>query len=161
PELWIAYQPIHTVGGGLAAVEALARWQHPEHGNVPPCDFIAIAEDAGLIVALGRRILREACAQVAHWREEHPELSLSVNLSARQIATPGLVDTVAETLNDTALDPDALWLELTEGLLLEDSESTFDTLRDLSQLGVHLVLDDFGTGYSSLGYLRKFPIEMI
>ncbi len=160
-ELWVAYQPIHEIGGHLAAVEALARWTHPEHGFVPPSEFVPIAEDAGLIGALGQRILREACAQVARWRAEVPDLRLSVNVSARQVTAGGLVDTVARTLAETGLEADALWLELTEGLLLEDSHWTTETLRALSGLGVHLVLDDFGTGYSSLGYLRKFPIETI
>jgi predicted signal transduction protein with EAL and GGDEF domain len=156
-ELWVAYQPIHAADGGVAAVEALARWTHPVQGNVPPSDFIAIAEDSGLIVALGERILREACEQVAHQRD----LSVSVNVSARQVTAPGLVETVARTLSDTGLDPRRLWLELTENLLLDDSAAVHATLRDLSGLGVRLVLDDFGTGYSSLAYLRRFPLEML
>jgi diguanylate cyclase (GGDEF)-like protein len=160
-QLWVAYQPIHAVGGVLAAVEALARWTHPEHGFVPPCEFVPIAEDAGLIGALGERILRDACTQVARWRETTPDLRLSVNVSARQVTSSRIVETVARTLSETGLEPDALWLELTEGLLLEDSHGTTETLLELRALGVHLVLDDFGTGYSSLGYLRKYPIEMI
>jgi diguanylate cyclase (GGDEF)-like protein len=162
-ELWVAYQPIVALAGGIAGVEALARWDHPEHGFVAPSDFVPIAEDCGLIGALGQRILRDACRQVARWRADTPmrDLKLSVNLSARQVTTPGLVDAVAQTLTETGLAPDALWLELTEGLLLEDSAFTLESLKELSELGVRLVLDDFGTGYSSLGYLRKFPIEMI
>jgi len=156
-ELWIAYQPIQAVGGGVAAVEALARWTHPVQGNVPPSDFIAIAEDSGLIVALGERILREACEQVSDWGD----LSLSVNVSARQVTAPGLVATVVRTLADTGLSPDRLWLELTENLLLDDSAAVHATLHELAGLGVHLVLDDFGTGYSSLAYLRRFPLEML
>jgi diguanylate cyclase (GGDEF)-like protein len=156
-ELWIAYQPIHKAEGGVAAVEALARWTHPVQGNVPPNDFIAIAEDSGLIVALGERILREACEQVTRWGD----LSLSVNVSARQVTAPGLVETVGRTLADTGLPPDRLWLELTEGLLLDDSAAVHATLRELSGIGVRLVLDDFGTGYSSLAYLRRFPLEML
>jgi EAL domain-containing protein (putative c-di-GMP-specific phosphodiesterase class I) len=161
-ELWVAYQPIHEIGGGIAAVEALARWTHPEHGFVAPCDFVPVAEDAGLIGALGERILRDACAQVARWRAGTlPELRVSVNLSARQVTAPGLVELVAGVLEETGLAPDGLWLELTEGLLIEESRGTLETLQALRELGVHLVLDDFGTGYSSLGYLRKFPIETI
>jgi diguanylate cyclase (GGDEF)-like protein len=160
-ELWIAYQPIHEIGGGLAAVEALARWTHPEDGFIAPCDFVPVAEDAGLIGALGERILRDACAQVSRWRETVPDLRLSVNLSARQVTSPGLVELVAGVLEETGLAADGLWLELTEGMLIEDSRVTTETLHALRDLGVHLVLDDFGTGYSSLGYLRKFPIEMI
>ena len=93
-QLWVSYQPIHEAGGGVAAVEALARWSHPAQGNVPPADFIAIAEDSGLIVALGEHILREACEQVSHWGD----LSVSVNVSARQVTAPGLVETVSRTL---------------------------------------------------------------
>ncbi len=156
-ELWVAYQPIHAAQGGVAAVEALARWTHPGQGNVPPSDFIAIAEDSGLIVALGERILREACEQVTRWGD----LSLSVNVSARQVTAPGLVDTVARTLADTGLQPGRLWLELTENLLLDDSAAVHATLQELVGLGVRLVLDDFGTGYSSLAYLRRFPLEML
>src|SRR3954471_8116825 len=156
-ELWIAYQPIRAAAGDVAAVEALARWTHPVQGNVPPSDFIAIAEDSGLILALGERILREACEQVTRWGD----LSLSVNVSARQVTAPGLVATVARTLADTGLAPDRLWLELTENLLLDDSAAVHATLRELSGLGVRLVLDDFGTGYSSLAYLRRFPLEML
>jgi diguanylate cyclase (GGDEF)-like protein len=156
-ELWIAYQPIHKAESGVAAVEALARWTHPAQGNVAPADFIAIAEDSGLIVALGERILREACEQVTRWGD----LSLSVNVSARQVTAPGLVRTVARTLADTGLPPDRLWLELTENLLLDDSAAVHATLRELAGLGVRLVLDDFGTGYSSLAYLRRFPLEML
>jgi diguanylate cyclase (GGDEF)-like protein len=156
-QLWVAYQPIHEAGGGVAAVEALARWTHPAQGNVPPADFIAIAEDSGLIVALGEHILREACEQAAHWGG----LSVSVNVSARQVTAPGLVDSVTRTLDDTGLAPDRLWLELTEGLLLDDSATVHATLGELAGMGVRLVLDDFGTGYSSLAYLRRFPLEML
>ena len=156
-ELFVAYQPIHKAEGGVAAVEALARWTHPVQGNVPPTDFIAIAEDSGLIVALGERILREACEQVTSWAD----LSLSVNVSARQVTAPGLVDTVSRTLADTGLPPERLWLELTENLLLDDSAAVHATLRELAGIGVRLVLDDFGTGYSSLAYLRRFPLEML
>ena len=156
-ELFVAYQPIHKAEGGVAAVEALARWTHPVQGNVAPADFIAIAEDSGLIVALGERILREACEQVTRWGD----LSLSVNVSARQVTAPGLVDLVSRTLADTGLPPERLWLELTENLLLDDSAAVRATLRELAGIGVRLVLDDFGTGYSSLAYLRRFPLEML
>jgi EAL domain-containing protein (putative c-di-GMP-specific phosphodiesterase class I) len=156
-ELWVAYQPIHEARGAVAAVEALARWSHPIQGDVPPSDFIAIAEDSGLIVALGEHILREACEQVSRWGD----LSVSVNVSARQVTAPGLVDTVVRTLDDTGLAPERLWLELTEGLLLDDSAAVHATLGELAGLGVRLVLDDFGTGYSSLAYLRRFPLEML
>jgi diguanylate cyclase (GGDEF)-like protein len=162
-QLWVAYQPIHRVGGGIAAVEALARWEHPVHGEVPPSDFVPIAEECGLIGALGSRVLRDACHQVARWRAATPvqELALSVNVSARQVTAPGLVEEVAAVLAESGLAPGALWLELTEGLLLEDSSGVIETLRALRDLGVRIVLDDFGTGYSSLGYLRRYPIDVL
>jgi diguanylate cyclase (GGDEF)-like protein len=162
-QLWVAYQPIHRAGSGIAGLEALVRWAHPELGFIPPSDFIPIAEETGLIGQLGERILREACGQVARWRATTPmeELRLSVNVSARQVTTPGLVETVAAVLSETGLPADALWLELTEGLLLEDSAGTIETLEALRALGVRLVLDDFGTGYSSLGYLRRYPIDIL
>jgi diguanylate cyclase (GGDEF)-like protein len=162
-ELWIAYQPIHRAGGGIAGAEALLRWNHPQHGFVAPSDFIPVAEEAGLIGPLGRRILRESCRQVARWRATTPmeDLQLSVNISARQVTAPGLVETVAEALADSGLPPSALWLELTEGLLLESSDGTIETLEALRSLGLQLVLDDFGTGYSSLGYLRRYPIDVL
>jgi diguanylate cyclase (GGDEF)-like protein len=162
-ELWVAYQPIHRADGGVAAVEALVRWNHPEQGFVPPSEFIPIAEECGLIVPLGERILRDACAHVARWRATTPmrELGLSVNVSARQITSPGIVSTVARVLEETGLPAQALWLELTEGLLLEDTGGTIETLDALRALGLRLVLDDFGTGYSSLGYLRRYPIDVL
>src|ERR1700742_1692859 len=159
-ELWAAYQPIHRADGGIAAVEALVRWQHPEHGFVAPADFIPVAEECGLIDPLGERILRDACTQVAHWRATTAltALRLSVNVPARQIASPGLPELVEQVLEESGLPADALWLELTEGLLLEESEGTVETLWALRGLGLRLVLDDFGTGYSSLGYLRRHAI---
>jgi diguanylate cyclase (GGDEF)-like protein len=162
-ELWVAYQPIHRADGGIAAVEALVRWNHPEHGFVAPSDFIPVAEECGLIEPLGERILRDACRQVARWRATTPlsELRLSVNVSARQITTPGIAAVVSRVLAESGLPPEALWLELTEGLLLEESEGTIETLWALRGLGPRLVLDDFGTGYSSLGYLRRYPIDVL
>jgi diguanylate cyclase (GGDEF)-like protein len=162
-ELWVAYQPIHKADGAIAAVEALVRWNHPEHGFVPPSDFIPVAEECGLIDVLGERILRDACHQVARWRATTPlsDLKLSVNVSARQIASPGIVAVVSDVLAESGLPPRALWLELTEGLLLEESQGTIETLWGLRSLGLQLVLDDFGTGYSSLGYLRRYPIDVL
>jgi diguanylate cyclase (GGDEF)-like protein len=162
-QLWVAYQPIHRADGGIAGAEALVRWTHPELGFVAPSDFIPIAEETGLIGPLGERILREACRQVARWRATTPmqDLGLSVNVSARQVTTPGLVETVAAVLAETGLPAGCLWLELTERLLLEDSAGTIETLEALRALGVRLVLDDFGTGYSSLSYLRRYPIEVL
>jgi diguanylate cyclase (GGDEF)-like protein len=159
-ELWVAYQPIHRPGGcGPALVEALGRWTHPELGPIPPSDFIPVAEECGLIADLGERILRESCEQVARWRERAPQLGLSVNVSARQIAR--LPDAAVSALHESGLPGSALWLELTEGVLLEDSEGTLEALGALRAMGARLVLDDFGTGYSSLGYLRRYPIDVL
>jgi diguanylate cyclase (GGDEF)-like protein len=159
-ELSIAYQPIHRVAdGSLAGVEALVRWNHPERGAIPPSEFIPVAEESGLIVALGAWVLRTACRQVAAW--EVCDLTLSVNVSARQVAAEGLVDTVAEALAQSGLEPRALGLEITEGVLLEHTQATQETLAGLKALGVRLLLDDFGTGFSSLGYLRRYQLDVL
>ncbi|HET9740229.1 MAG TPA: EAL domain-containing protein [Solirubrobacteraceae bacterium] len=160
--LWVAYQPYYRLPGrSLAGVEALVRWEHPERGNVPPADFIPVAEESGLIVPLGARVLREACRQVARWRREsgHPGLRLTVNVSARQMASPEFVETVQEVLEETGLHPDSLGLEITEGLLLEETPGTALTIELLQTLGVRLLLDDFGTGYSSLRYLQRYALD--
>ena len=163
-ELWVAYQPFyHLPGGEVAGVEALLRWDHPELGPVPPAEFIPVAEDSGLIVELGERVLREACGQVARWRADTPasSLRLTVNVSARQMALSGLPGTVGTILRETGLEPTSLGLEITEGLLMEETPATLETLRALQRLGIRLLLDDFGTGYSSLGYLRRHPLDVI
>jgi diguanylate cyclase (GGDEF)-like protein len=162
-QLWAAYQPFyHLPGGELAGVEALMRWRHPERGDIPPSEFIPVAEDSGLIVELGELVLRTACSQVGAWLAAGFEsLRLTVNVSARQMALTGMPGTVGAILRETGLPADKLGLELTEGLLLEDTPATVETLRALQRLGVRLVLDDFGTGYSSLGYLRKHPVDAL
>jgi EAL domain-containing protein (putative c-di-GMP-specific phosphodiesterase class I) len=158
--LWVAYQPFwHLPERRIAGVEALLRWEHPERGPISPGDFIPVAEDSGLIVDLGARVLRTACAQVARWHAEHGRLELTVNVSARQVASPDLVATVADTLEQTGLPATSLALEITEGLLLEETPATSQTIRALQALGVRLVLDDFGTGYSSLRYLQRYPLD--
>jgi EAL domain-containing protein (putative c-di-GMP-specific phosphodiesterase class I) len=161
--LWVAFQVIRAVPSGrIWGVESLVRLDHPERGAVPPSDFIPVAEDSGLIGALGERVLRDACRQVARWRESvAPELRLTVNLSVRQVADPALVDTVARALCDSGLPAGALGLEITEGLLLEETPVTTRTLVELKALGVQLVLDDFGTGYSSLSYLQRYPLDAL
>jgi diguanylate cyclase (GGDEF)-like protein/PAS domain S-box-containing protein len=160
--LWVAYQPYYRLPGRqVAGVEALVRWDHPERGSVPPSDFIPMAEDSGLVVQLGARVLRAACEQVARWQREtaHTGLRLTVNVSARQMAAPDFVETVQETLAATGLHPDSLGLEITEGLLLEETPATALTIELLQTLGVRLLLDDFGTGYSSLRYLQRYPLD--
>jgi diguanylate cyclase (GGDEF)-like protein len=162
-ELLLHYQPIVSVpGGDVLGLEALVRWQHPERGLVGPGEFISVAEDSGAILAVGDRVLELACRQAAAWIAAGARpFTVSVNLSPRQIADPGLADRVAATLQRTGLPADRLRLEITENALMEESEITRLNLLALRGLGVGLVLDDFGTGYSSLAYLRRFPIEAI
>jgi diguanylate cyclase (GGDEF)-like protein len=160
-ELIAHYQPIVTLDGGdIIGVEALVRWNHPQRGLVSPGEFIPVAEESGAILAVGEHVLRLACAEGARWNAATGRsLSVSVNLSPRQVASPGIVATVAAVLAETGLDPAALTLEITEGVLVTESDATAQTLVDLKALGLRLVLDDFGTGYSSLAYLRRFPID--
>jgi diguanylate cyclase (GGDEF)-like protein len=162
-ELIAHYQPIVELETGeVLGAEALVRWNHPERGLVPPGEFIAVAEESGAIIAIGELVLRLACTEAAGWnatRGDRPPLSISVNLSPHQVTHPDLTATVAGILRETGLDPGALILEITEGVLVRESESTAQTLTDLKALGLRLVLDDFGTGYSSLAYLRRFPID--
>ena len=164
-EFRVLYQPVvdmHTQR--LTAVEALVRWQHPRDGLLGPYHFIAHAEANGLIVPLGRWVLRQACQQLARWRAETPAaagLHVNVNLSARQFQYAGLVDDVAAALADAGLDAASLTLEITESMLMADIETAKDTLHALRRLGVRLAIDDFGTGYSSLSYLKQLPVDVI
>jgi Amt family ammonium transporter len=161
--LWVAYQPYWNLPDRtIAGVEALVRWDHPVRGSIPPAEFIPVAEDSGLIVDLGARVLREACREVARLRAEIPaaaHLRLTVNLSARQVASRSIVDTVASVLAETGMLPEDLGLELTEHMLIEESPETIETITALQELGVGLILDDFGTGYSSLRYLQRYPLN--
>jgi diguanylate cyclase (GGDEF)-like protein/PAS domain S-box-containing protein len=164
-EFTVHYQPtVELATGRLAGVEALVRWQHPEHGLVPPVEFIPLAEQSGLIVPLGRFVLQEACRQMRTWQERYPArppLTVSVNLSARELDEPGLVDSVRAALQESGLDPACLVLEITETLLLVDLARTVRTLAELRALGVRLAVDDFGTGYSSLAYLQNLPVDIL
>jgi diguanylate cyclase (GGDEF)-like protein len=164
-EIDIHYQPVIALDGQtLAGFEALARWQHPTRGLVPPPHFIPLAEDNGSIVALGRHVLRAACGQAARWLEEFPSREpriMSVNLSGRQLEDPNIVADVAAALADSGLPACALVLEITETVLMQDTEATITRLAALKALGVRLAVDDFGTGYSSLRYLRRFPIDIL
>jgi diguanylate cyclase (GGDEF)-like protein len=161
----VHYQPIFELRGNrLIGTEALVRWQHPTRGLVPPIEFIPAAEQSGLIVPLGTWVLRTACRQTAEWQARHPDqapMSISVNLSPRQLLDRTLVATVAEALHDAELDPASLCLEVTEGSVITDFEATMPTLHALRALGVSLALDDFGTGYSSLSYLRQLPVNSV
>jgi EAL domain-containing protein (putative c-di-GMP-specific phosphodiesterase class I) len=155
---------VELATGRLAGVEALVRWQHPERGLVPPAEFIPLAEQTGLIVPIGRHVLREACRQMRAWQTGYPTtppMTVSVNLSARELDEPGLVDSVRGVLDESGLDPAHLVLEITETLLLVDLAATISTLFELRSLGVRLAVDDFGTGYSSLAYLENLPVDIL
>jgi diguanylate cyclase (GGDEF)-like protein/PAS domain S-box-containing protein len=162
-EFILHYQPIVDLAAGqISGYEALLRWQHPERGLVPPAQFIALAEDSGLIVPIGRWILREAARQAAAWQQ--PDGSgprMSVNVSVRQFQHPNLVEDVTDALHHSGLDPHRLTLEITESLLVQDTTATTTKLQQIKDIGVRLALDDFGTGYSSLSYLRRFPIDIL
>src|SRR5262249_53913446 len=151
------YQPIVDLRRNIVTgFEALARWRHPAKGMVPPAVFIPIAEDSGLILALGTWALTEACRQAARWPED---LKIAGNLSPVQFSTPNLGETIAAILAETGLAPHRLELEITERVFMEDSDKTLSILHRLKQLGVRISMDDFGTGYSSLSYLRSFPFD--
>jgi diguanylate cyclase (GGDEF)-like protein len=153
------YQPLYAADGvTLNGYEALARWAHPTRGHVPPADFIPVAEETGLIEALGRWVLRRACAEAATWPEP---LTVAVNLSAAQFRNDALLHTVTDALGEARLPPERLELEITESLLMADTERVVRTLHTLSALGVRIAMDDFGTGYSSLAYLWRFPFDKV
>ena len=166
-ELMLCYQPIvDLTTGRVTGVETLVRWRHPERGIVPPLDFIPLAEATGLIFPIGRWVLEQACLQASEWnRRQHPQppLTISVNLSALQLHQSDLPATVAQALEAADLDPRCLILEITESVLLHDTdtEAVTQRLQALKSLGVCLAIDDFGTGYSSLAYLRRFPVDIL
>jgi diguanylate cyclase (GGDEF)-like protein/PAS domain S-box-containing protein len=158
-EIGVHYQPLaDLVSGRILGFEALARWTHPERGEVPPDVFIPLAEESGFIVALGAWMLRRACDEARTWQ---PELRISVNLSPVQFAHGDLASEVEDILEETGLDPARLDLEITEGLLIEDAAGAVGILGRLKALGVKISMDDFGTGYSSLSYFRMFPFDKV
>ncbi|MCW2484041.1 EAL domain-containing protein, partial [Candidatus Symbiopectobacterium sp. NZEC135] len=159
-QLSLHYQPqIELATGKLYGVEALARWTHPQLGSIPPTRFIPLAEDCGLIADLGRWALREACCQLAAWRDAGlPVPSVSVNLSPTSFHNLDLPRMIASTLASHALSPEHLTLELTESVLLDTNPNTMKTIAEVREQGVRLSMDDFGTGYSSLSYLRRLPV---
>jgi diguanylate cyclase (GGDEF)-like protein len=158
-KLHLQFQPQYAGDGtSLVGYEALARWQHPKRGNVPPGEFIGLAEDAGLIEPLGRWVLRAACREAARWPEP---LTVSVNLSAAQFRSDELLAMVAGALGDAGLPAQRLELEITESLLMSNTDRVLRTLHALSALGVRIAMDDFGTGYSSLAYLWRFPFDKV
>ena len=157
------YQPQVDHMGRVVGVEALVRWQHPQRGMVSPADFIPLAEDTGLILPLGRWVLRSACELLAQWREDPrlAHLSVAVNVSSRQFHNADFADYVAHVLQNTGAPPARLKLELTESMLVHDMVSTIARMEALRALGVGFALDDFGTGYSSLAYLRRMPLDQL
>jgi EAL domain-containing protein (putative c-di-GMP-specific phosphodiesterase class I) len=163
-EFVLEYQPIIRLRDGrISAVEALVRWQHPTRGMLQPNDFIALAEETGLIVPLGRWVLEQACRQGKEWADRWQEIPLrmSVNLSGRQLQDPGLLADVRAAISESGLDPGLLVLEITESVLMKDGEATSRRLKELKELGLRLAIDDFGTGYSSLSYLKRFSVDIL
>jgi diguanylate cyclase (GGDEF)-like protein/PAS domain S-box-containing protein len=164
-ELTLHYQPVVNLRSGeTTGLEALVRWRHPERGMLDPAEFVSIAEDSGLIEPIGRWVQERACRQALEWHQLRPDarpLDVAVNLSARQVSHRDLPDAVEEVIARTGLDPIHLRLEITEGVLVEESATAISSLQRLNEIGVRLVLDDFGTGYSSLAYLNRFPFHAL
>ena len=164
-EFVLHYQPVIELSTGrIEGLEALVRWQHPARGLIAPLDFIPLAEETGLIVALGRWVLQEACTQARRLQQRYvmdPPLHMAVNLSARQLQRPEIVGEIAQTLMETQLEPSSLVLEITESVMMQDMDLSIQRLAELKELGVRLAVDDFGTGYSSLNYIRRFPVDIL
>jgi diguanylate cyclase (GGDEF)-like protein len=161
-ELFLVYQPVLDLQtGAVTGAEALLRWQHGTRGLIPPDEFIALAEESGVIVEIGAWVLERACRQAAAWRDEGHPVRVSVNVSARQFDDPGLLDAVERALEDAGLDPTALVLEVTETAVMREAGRTAAILQTLRDLGVTVAIDDFGTGYSSLAYLQRFPVTAL
>ncbi|MCL6458845.1 MAG: EAL domain-containing protein, partial [Gorillibacterium sp.] len=162
-EFILLYQPrMNPHTGDLVCVEALVRWKHPELGLIPPSEFIPLAEDTGLIVPLGEKVLRIACTQMCKWIEQgHSDFRVSVNLSPRQFRQTDLPEIISQVLEDTGLDPKWLELEITESSAMQDVHFAVLMLQVLKEMGLKISIDDFGTGYSSLSYLKRFPIDVI
>jgi len=162
-ELLLHYQPkVDLVSGAIVGVEALLRWRHPQRGLLAPGQFIEIAEECGLIVPIGRWVLREVCRQARAWQDAGlAAIRIAINVSAVELRAVDFVSSVAESLAATGLQAHHLELELTETFLMQEAKSTVTGVRELRAMGVHLALDDFGTGYSSLSYLQRFPIDTL
>ena len=161
----LQYEPVIVLeSGAIQSVEALVRWNHPRRGVLAPVEFVAVAEQTGLIVELGRWVLQQAARDGRRWQVRYPSvpaMQISVNLSGRQLEQPDLIKDIVDAVDAAGLDPQSLILELTESVLLADTEPVARTLQELRSLGYRLALDDFGTGYSSLGHLRDFPVDII
>ncbi len=164
-ELTLDYQPIVSLRTGkIAGFEALLRWMHPSRGMVSPLEFISVAEETGLIIPIGQWVLNQACRQTREWQKRYPQkppLQVSVNLSPKQFMQRDLIDQISLALDSGGLSPASLKVEITEGMVMQNVESTMQMLGQLQALGVSISLDDFGTGYSSLSYLHRFPISTL
>jgi EAL domain-containing protein (putative c-di-GMP-specific phosphodiesterase class I) len=164
-EFTVRYQPIMDLAReDIAGMEALARWEHQIRGIVSPAEFIPLVEQSGLVVPLGRHVLREACRQAVLLQTEcprEPALSISVNVSAFQLQRPEFIDEVRDVLQETRIEPSSLILELTESILMRNMDLSISRMNALRSLGVRLAIDDFGTGYSSLVYLRTLPVDIL
>lgn len=163
-QLFVEYQPqVRLKDGSVVGVEALVRWRHPVHGIIPPSDFIPVAEDCGLIVKIGQQVLQQSCRQLAEWTKLAPKsrLSLTVNVSPRQLAEPAFDAELRQLLAETGIEPTALCLEITESVMTSATEDVVRLLNDVRQLGVYIAIDDFGTEHSSLSRLREMPAEVL
>src|ERR1700748_1500536 len=158
-EFELHYQPLVNIAADrISGFESLLRWRHPDKDMISPADFIPVAEDIGLIVAMGEWVLREACTEAAKWPSE---VKVAVNLSPVQFRSRNLVQAVVSALAHSGLSPKRLELEITETVFLAETEANLAILHQLRELGVHISMDDFGTGYSSLSYLRSFPFDKV
>ncbi len=162
-ELFLLYQPIIDLDTEqIKGLEALVRWEHPTRGTLGPGVFIELAEQTGLIVPLGRWVLREACRQMAEWDAAGlVSPNMSVNISARQLGDADLITDITDSLTTYSISPERLCIEVTESLLIDETEFTMERLRAIHEVGASLAVDDFGTGYSSLSYLRRYPFDRL
>jgi EAL domain-containing protein (putative c-di-GMP-specific phosphodiesterase class I) len=160
-EFVLDYQPLVRLGDArIVGAEALIRWRHPQRGRLMPSQFVSFAEETGIIVPMGAWVLREACQQAQRWRRASPDpIFVSVNLAARQVSTPGIVDDIKRTLEDAGLPPELLQLELTETAAMGTTGEPLRALQRLAELGVRISIDDFGTGHSNIAYLRELPVH--
>jgi EAL domain-containing protein (putative c-di-GMP-specific phosphodiesterase class I) len=164
-EFVVYYQPeVDLLDGRLYGVEALVRWQHPTRGLLNPDEFIEVAEETGLILDIGPRVLEQACRDLRRWGDQVPDrrpLALSVNLSPREFQCPGLLAAISGIIEASGVAPEQIRIEITESVMVQDTAAALATMHALKALGLQLAIDDFGTGYSSLSYLRQFPVDTL